>query len=753
MHRIAPLRPIIVWSKGALPAVEGVSDGARNPPQYNVPPRLRQKTAHSAMKFGEVQAMENVDYLHQSNPGPSAEFYRHVEWRAGRALGAEERRSAILFTAASFTNKKRMVRVPKGHLLMCLAHACPADTQMNDIDSDGTVTYVGRVARSQWTKMHDADHVMVEDTAQTPSIEAGVKQRKLKTHMGHYMHRVKKMPLHAPVVELVCYAENRSLRDILHRVSYTTGFQALAGISWNTSNAEISRAVHACATQRMRFCGMTMEALQNACRKFNIFPLILRPVKYCTDLRLSSAGTQYTICLREVCLRTVGSQESSHSRIQKASQYQRLQDAIRTRLTAVSEKGFINYFPVQVVGGGGAALYQIGILFLQGNYAATLQGYLQIEAERHPISYAHYLQCLGCRTELLAQRLAGWADALHAHRDCAQLRRILRMMSASIAAGDVWEKTVELVVTTDDFMLEHVTHYVEALQGYIWNCLVNKRLYRSFTSPDEGLHVLPGDIVYQNFEGHDSYIRVQTEIEANKYSARDICYPVMGTGYEASLPVVQTENKHSKDTFAKERAEYESFLKALGLPVGVWSALTKKSKGMCIKPSSLRPIVAFPKALVWRALRDPNSSTAMKTDHFCYQQGNTDLSSPLLYSKEENARLQKEISTETNHPEDLLDLNKRIRPPTSLNHAPRFVKAMEYVQRVADTSNSIQLLPEPDVFDSGQQQVQRLDLVPYPRSDRCTLVMRFSLGADVSASMLLREAFDSVRYKNFNDLM
>ena len=780
MNCIAPLKPLIMWSRGSPLApslIQSSFDGKSESMALHPNRRIRQETPYSVMQFGRFPSsaigasrrlrFENLDYFEDPKEESSSDFYHFVEWRTGRQLDTEEMRSAIVFRLSALYNTAEKHRM-SDTILTCVAKATAADTQMNDITISNLVVHPTEPIRSQWRKVHDADHVLVEDksTSSTKLPQKYMKHQKLKTHFGHYMKKVSKIPFCAPIVECVCYTENRSLKDVLHRLSYSTGFQAIPNITWIASNSEISREFHVCSAQRLRFIGMTKEAVQSACRKYNLFPVLLTPVNYCQKLEFQSSGTQYTIALREVALRTtlkpIGqfTTKNPQSGLQNTSDcFQALKATLRDRFNSLCTTGFINYFPVQVVGGGGVALYQLGVHFLRGEFTAVLRGFLQLEAERHPVSYDHYVQCVGTPADSLRLRFISWANALLAFRDCAHLRNILQTIAESLKRGVLWEEIAQNIVNSDDFLLINVNRYIEAFQGYIWNCTTNRRLQRSLSLSNGQVSqpkVLVGDIVrfkvIEHGTPHYRFIRIKTEQAALNYSLEDVVIPVMGIGSESTLPHLNDE-VNVEQMYARDRFEYDTLMNHFGLSGSAWERKLPTATGSGIFPSELRSLISKPGDLTWHVARDPNSSVALKPDLFCIQEGNTCLNSPFEYSTHENETLVQSVDGETENVEALLDLHKRIRPSSPMNHSPRLKETLQFIQHTNDKTRKLKLTPNPSLTGGLVQKMDNVSLMPYRRSDRCTLLLRFSLPAGTSVSIFLRELFEVVYYRQFNDLM
>ncbi|KNH09470.1 hypothetical protein XU18_0155 [Perkinsela sp. CCAP 1560/4] len=765
MHRIAPLQPLIVWSKGSplsLDIIKNAFEDKPEPATYPMSIRPRQRTALMVMQYGLYPVtssdsthrrlrQENLDYFQEPKPETLSEFHHHVEWRTGRNIDREEIRAAVIFSVRGLRAVAEN-SVDDKPLLTCLAKVSPSDTQMNDIDECGNVVYLTEQIRGQWHKVHDADHVMVEDMATSSSKDR--KNIKLKTHFGHYVSKIGKLPLHAPVLECVFYHENRSLRDILHRISYTTGLQLQKNITWTTTNDAISTETHVCGTQRLNFIGMTKEAIQHACRSHSIFPVFIKPTTYKQRLESVSGGTQYTIALREIALRTprgTGPQGMDAGKSIRQQAFDRLKSELKDRTEMLSKNGFVNYFPVHVIGGGGVSLCEMGAHLLRGDYCSVLRGHLQLEAERHPVSYDHYTQALGAPQDSLVARLEAWSLAMLAFRDCKEFRKFLQSMIRLLREGNRWEDMAKLLITSESFLDEHGSRYLIAFRAYVWNCMANRRLQRSYTDSSQSekkFTVLPGDIVCLQTADEKKYHRVLDERDALGYSMADVVLPVIGDGDFSTLPGIRNDNTVRVDF--PEHCEYTMLLEKLQIPSTVWGAenqrLTHSAGG-----SYFRPVVVKPQSMAWHLIRDPNSTVALKSDLFCLQEGNALLHSPFAYNQSENDEFISAVDEDMEHPEEALQVYKRIRTPSPLNQTPRFTKAMQYIQHVADNTLSMKYTPQSHPF-KGVQRPRTVQMLPYRREDRCTLVLRFRLPSGSYAAMVLREICDVVYYKSFNEM-
>ena len=356
---------------------------------------------------------------------------------------------------------------------------------------------------------------------------------------------------------------------------------------------------HACVTQVASVAGVTRELLPHASRRYNLNPTFVRPIRYASKACGIARGNRFVVILRSV--------ESVPD------------------MTTLTTHGFLNYFPLSHFGASGVGWHEIGLLLAQGMYEEVLRGWLQCEAEAHPLAYTHYLKYLSASPDdaTLEGILLEWSLALKGWPECSNLRRALPWIASKVPPEQVLEK----------LGVGHMD--ANALQGYLWNAAVSRRVHLY------GKKVVVGDIVCVVSDGDGSWLRehdptataeyrkVSTEQEASSFSFADVVIAVPGR----------------RPAVLDDRSATDSFLASKGITPerwARWSHLPMESfyRHVCVKPECLETTV----------VTDPFSHAVLKPDLFLIQE-----------------RLDPEDAT----------LLSRLRSPCAVNVTPQYEAMMK----------------------------------------------------------------------------
>ena len=312
---------------------------------------------------------------------------------------------------------------------------------------------------------------------------------------------------------------------------------------------------------------MTRELLPHASRRYNLNPTFVRPVRYSAASAPSARGNRFVMMLRG------------------------LHDV--PDMTTLTKNGFLNYFPVSHFGASGVGWHEIGLLAAQGKHEDVLRGWLQCEAESHPMAYTHYLNYLSAPDDTtLRSILLEWSGSLKGWTECDKLRRALGWISSG---------SVPPEIVLGRLGVGRV--YAAALQGYLWNAAVSRRVHLF------GKKVVVGDVVCVTHDGdgawlrsHDptanaEYRRVATAQEALSFSLKDVVMAVPGRRRKDLCPAT------------------DAFLASKGITAERWASWAD----LPIE-SHYRHVCVIPEGLETNVVQDPLSHAVLKSDLFLLQQ-------------------------------------------------------------------------------------------------------------------------------------
>ena len=760
MQFLLPLQPVIVWSHNApwKPGLkQDVSDRV-NPCGY---PRakLRESTMQSAMQYGSLNTTHPMNTLGLSvspfattnftSSGPANDFFRRIEWLSGRNLEFEEQRSSITFSTllneesslalSSHTPQLKKLQstnvfvalrrnISPSHVVCGLYKVFPTDTLINEVLENGIVHLEAR-PRGRWHKVHPGERQAVEDLSPVDSRQRQethfMRKRMMWTHLGHYFWENGKLPPLTPILHLQCYRENRSMNEVMERISHTIKPTRMQQ-GFSIPSDEIAREKHACVTQTLSLFGVTKELLPHASRHHNIYPILLNPVRYASYHAKERGHVQYTVLVRNV------SSKGYFSNIDDSTKF--IEKHICSRINSLQKNGYINYFPVQYFGAGSVSLSEIAAHWLAAEWTKAVRGIIQLECEQHPISYHHYLQCAGASTHSLRERIKNWINDLQQHADSKVLRGILTKISArsSLFCREQTPDTPEtnefarsLLLDTTVITLSMRKRFFCALQAHSWNLLANERIVEA-VSRGRPLSLQPGDIVAvkgkeKNVELPSSWTfrKLESEEEVSNYTIFDLVLPVFGVGREKSLPKLMND-------YDGERRGSKIFPQKCTMSQSNSSDYDDSLK--CVGDSYFRFLVTRPKRIFYRLLRDPNSQSMLKPDLFRLQQS----AQPTKRGSWQQFS-QRPISTydelaETQDGSSFL--HEVCREPSPLNQSPKQKKIIH------------------DLLHHDDDERSRKTT----RSNRFSVVLSCVLPPQSHISLVLRDIFHETKVKSFSDL-
>lgn len=201
-------------------------------------------------------------------------------------------------------------------------------------------------------------------------------------------------------------------------------------------------------------------------------------------------------------------------------------DLIQSKLTAIRDYGFINYFGLQRFGKGGVHSHVIGKEMFHSNWHKALDMmFVPREGDKEPIVIGKQAYNNGNYKEALAV----FPNYLHAERSV--LESLIRNPTDVLGAFNKIPKNTRLLCA-------------HAYQSYLWNLAASERIKRY------GLECVEGDLVIANDDGdetefvihkaavenHKNVVHVTREdVEARRYSINNVILPLVGTNIKLPM--------------------------------------------------------------------------------------------------------------------------------------------------------------------------------------------------------------------------
>eukprot|EP00759_Apiculatamorpha_spiralis_P035352 PhF_6_TR36171/c0_g1_i1/m.52657/K06176/truD, PUS7; tRNA pseudouridine13 synthase len=584
-QRLTPIRPLILWSSNRLPKA---LDGDK------VYRRLREKSMSAKIQHNNVRG----------------EVYHSEVWRGGRSFDTEDRKACVVHHLTQMEHKRRY---------SCIAKALPADTQINEIDENGEVVVLSDRPKGRWIKTHPGDRTIVYEEPRNDEEHVAPPVRRLWTNFGHYLRDVGKVPLETPFVVFECYRENISLAQMSRRISVVTGAHGAEQQQHHggTRHAEILDTTHACITHLGSLIGATKEMLPHATKRYSLHPMFLNPLWYSKEGGLPrphpDLGARYVVLLRNVDISTC-----DHSTFE-----QQITNALQTN-------GFYNYFPSTTLGSGnGVSWWELGAAVLQGDYDTVLRGFIQSEAESHPVAYLGYLSYLASSEGIQSEDAIGvWLNTIGNWPECRPLRRVLEYIRAQgsvSSAEDVVKNAIPEIV---------LRRYVQSFQEYMWNAMVSRVVGETLINRNK---VMTWKVVS---DGGSSDILVTPNTSGGGIS-HDTVLPLYGTDFADEI---KTSTDHSM---------FVQFLQHHSISTEQY--LTSPHVR---QKTTFRRVIGKAHGVSVRVVPDPNSLCALKSDLFQLQERKPDV-----------IRSLSSLAT------GVADL--KLRTPCAYNHSPQFMESFK----------------------------------------------------------------------------
>ena len=184
-------------------------------------------------------------------------------------------------------------------------------------------------------------------------------------------------------------------------------------------------------------------------------------------------------------------------------------------MNQIKENGFINYFGLQRFGSFTIKSHQIGVQVIMENWEEVIRLLVKSSANKSDES----------RKEEIIKLAFEDNEPLIALKKCQFRDRIERVVLESLVKHENGYLNAYQSISRNTRMI-----YVHAYQSYIWNKIVSHRLQKY------GNEVLVGDIILSSDDdevtGEDTKVEFVTEENKDKYTIRDIVFPLVGKSIE-----------------------------------------------------------------------------------------------------------------------------------------------------------------------------------------------------------------------------
>ena len=206
--------------------------------------------------------------------------------------------------------------------------------------------------------------------------------------------------------------------------------------------------------------------------------------------------------------------------------------------------GFINYFGTQRFGTQGVPTHQIGKELIQGNYASVIDLILKPRESESMLP--------------LKQAREVWRDEKDANKALQILRsnRKDRTIEGKLLLGLSRRHKNDPVGALNEIPRHQRLLYVHALQSYIWNKVVSKRIQVFGTRVLEGDLVSSGEESVESGAGASKEELVELVTDVSKVDIHDVLLPIPGT--KVRFPDNEIKSWY-EDFLAEEGLTLESF--------------------------------------------------------------------------------------------------------------------------------------------------------------------------------------------------
>lgn len=571
-----------------------------------------------------------VKWFSKKHSNSNSVVSTRADWIVGRDLSKEEQRCGLLCWAPSTSDAAALSPSSSSSSTTALAaiasprHACvikaqSSDWQINEVDADGVVSTIARMPRPRWRKVDRNQSMLIEDDS-TESFGSPSKtfSPRVQNH-GKYVKRLGKVPPAAPVLKFQMFRDTYSLSKVKHRLQYETR------APWEaTQFSPISEfGGFGCISQSGYSIGMTPELLPHAGRLYNIHPLIFDPKDHVPEFEIRNLRRPPRGAFFRVVLRCVESNVGD------------TEDAIGASVATKLENGFVNYFGLQRFLANSNHAHEVAAFAAAGDYHAAMRLWLQCMAERSSLHFEHYMRYVNAATDGAALELMElWKNEARSHisepwevKMLEQLVEGQRLGHGSAGAKclkDAWE------------LIPFCCGIFQSGAEFVWNAMASHRLMR------HGHRVVVGDVVrvasrsvapssadpLARVAADFELRRVATAEEAQQFCITDVVLPVpypspSGAQSNVVFPTVHGVTLQDYEAFAAAHRLSYLFTSHQSDDDAVQVAIrddVASRERVTNHAYVYRPIVERVDFLTVKAVRDPNSFLALKSDSFMLQE-------------------------------------------------------------------------------------------------------------------------------------